>query len=176
MKPSTAVYIARTYGVSEKTVRDIWKGRTWSKETWHLDTARIVSIKRPGRPKGCKDTRPRKTRSVRVSKIGHGFDHSTEATSNENMVKFSMSLSMSGLSNPQSDMNADQGTVLRCSGCTPEPEGPNENFSNQTEYPSYHLLGSCCRRISIDSQLFEWAEQATVAPEFRDPFEGDVWR
>ncbi len=39
------------YGVSEKAVRDIWTGRTWSRETCHLDSARTVVIKHIGRPK-----------------------------------------------------------------------------------------------------------------------------
>ena len=33
--------VARSYGVSEKAVRDIWKGRTWLRETTRID---------PGRP------------------------------------------------------------------------------------------------------------------------------
>ncbi len=31
-----AMAVARAYGVSEKAVRDIWRGRTWHKETLHL--------------------------------------------------------------------------------------------------------------------------------------------
>ncbi len=48
--------------VSEKTVRDIWTGRTWSRETWHLDTSRNLQLKQLGRPKGCRDSQPRKQR------------------------------------------------------------------------------------------------------------------
>ena len=60
---SSAAVVARQYGVSEKTVRDIWKGRTWCGETWHLDTSRVVQTKRIGRPKGCKDSKPRKPKA-----------------------------------------------------------------------------------------------------------------
>ena len=45
--------VARAFGVSEKAVRDIWKGRTWLRETMHLDPARVVMAARlrpPGRP------------------------------------------------------------------------------------------------------------------------------
>ena len=31
-----AIKIAGSFGVNEKTVRDIWSGRTWAKETLHL--------------------------------------------------------------------------------------------------------------------------------------------
>jgi hypothetical protein len=60
----TAQNIAVTYGISEKAIRDIWTGRTWSRETCHLDTARIVVQKQIGRPKGCRDQKPRKKRVV----------------------------------------------------------------------------------------------------------------
>ena len=55
--------LARTYGVSVKTVRDIWVGRTWYRATVHLDPSKPVSAerlqRRPGRPRGAKDSRPR---------------------------------------------------------------------------------------------------------------------
>ena len=55
--------LARTYGVSVKTVRDIWVGRTWYRATVHLDPSKPVSAerlqRRPGRPRGVKDSRPR---------------------------------------------------------------------------------------------------------------------
>ena len=46
--------VARAFGVNEKTVRDIWKGRTWFRETMHLDPARVItaaSLRPPGRPR-----------------------------------------------------------------------------------------------------------------------------
>jgi hypothetical protein len=48
------------YGINDKTVRDIWTGRTWVKETAHLDPTRSYCSKSKGRPKGCKDEVPRK--------------------------------------------------------------------------------------------------------------------
>mmetsp|Transcript_29307 Transcript_29307/g.76971 ORF Transcript_29307/g.76971 Transcript_29307/m.76971 type:complete len:134 (+) Transcript_29307:145-546(+) len=30
----SAAGVARIYGINEKTVRDIWKGRTWNRKTW----------------------------------------------------------------------------------------------------------------------------------------------
>ena len=58
----SAASVSKKYGVSEKAVRDIWTGRTWSKETWHLDTSRSRPLKKMGRPVGRKDAKPRKLR------------------------------------------------------------------------------------------------------------------
>ncbi len=49
----SAAAVARSFGVNEKTVRDIWVGRTWIREIMHLDPARAAkagSLKMPGRP------------------------------------------------------------------------------------------------------------------------------
>jgi hypothetical protein len=75
----TSTAVARAYGVSEKTVRDIWAGRTWKKETWHLDTSRPLVLKKQGRPLGSKDRTPRKIKSPAVYNAGEsGTD--TQAT------------------------------------------------------------------------------------------------
>jgi hypothetical protein len=64
----TAETLSRIYGVSAKTVRDIWLGRTWYRETYHLDkdkaplTNRLM--KKAGRPKGAKDSRPRAKKTL----------------------------------------------------------------------------------------------------------------
>jgi hypothetical protein len=60
---SSASWIAKCYGVNEKTVRDIWTGRTWSRETCNF--GRTVQLKSRGRPKGCKDSQPRKKKAAR---------------------------------------------------------------------------------------------------------------
>jgi hypothetical protein len=58
-----ATIVARFFGVSSKTVRDIWTGRTWYRATQHLDPSRADALERlqkhPGRPKGSKDRKPR---------------------------------------------------------------------------------------------------------------------
>ena len=52
--------IAALFGIGEKTVRDIWKGRTWRSATCHMDPTRPVHVmKQVGRPKGSKDSKPR---------------------------------------------------------------------------------------------------------------------
>jgi hypothetical protein len=59
----SAAAVARMYGVSDKTIRDIWRGRTWSRETQHMDQVRKFVFKQVGRPRGSKDKKPRKVRS-----------------------------------------------------------------------------------------------------------------
>jgi hypothetical protein len=59
---SSATKVASFYGVSEKAIRDIWTGRTWAAQTWHLDKSRVLKIKPTGRPIGRRDTKPRKQR------------------------------------------------------------------------------------------------------------------
>ena len=61
-----AAAISKLFGVSEKAVRDIWTGKTWSKETWHLNKSRPFPAKKMGRPFGRKDAQPRKPRSLRT--------------------------------------------------------------------------------------------------------------
>ena len=60
--------IAKLFGVSPKTVRDIWNGRTWYRETLLLDPSRADAaerlMRRSGRPKGAKDKRQRARRQV----------------------------------------------------------------------------------------------------------------
>ena len=60
--PVQASSVARAYQVSEKAIRDIWTGRTWAKETSHLNPSRILIVKKTGRPKGSRDLRPRQKR------------------------------------------------------------------------------------------------------------------
>ena len=60
---SRASLLAQQFGVSVKTVRDIWLGRTWYRATFYLDQNQPFTperlIKKPGRPPGAKDRKPR---------------------------------------------------------------------------------------------------------------------
>ena len=63
-KRPTATSVARQFGVNEKTIRDIWSGRTWDDETLPLDFNRSPKkAKKTGRPLGCKDSVPRKLKT-----------------------------------------------------------------------------------------------------------------
>eukprot|EP00960_Hanusia_phi_P040069 754228-Hanusia_phi.AAC.3 len=61
--------VAAKYGISSKTVRDIWDRRTWAEATIELWTDRereeyeAQERRNPGRPPGSKDTKPRKKRA-----------------------------------------------------------------------------------------------------------------
>ena len=59
-----ATHLARQYGVSPKTIRDIWHRRTWYWATHDLEgcPSNHRVPKKIGRPKGAKDTQPRKRR------------------------------------------------------------------------------------------------------------------
>jgi hypothetical protein len=78
---SAATTVATAFGVSEKAIRDIWKGRTWSRETWHLDTTRPLQLKIPGRPKGCRDTKPRARRVICRAELSASTGSSTQVHS-----------------------------------------------------------------------------------------------
>ena len=63
---STSTVLASDYNVSSKTIRDIWSGRSWYKVTYRYDFKAPVEHKLsaiPGRPKGSKDSKPRRKRS-----------------------------------------------------------------------------------------------------------------
>ena len=51
----SATHVAIAFGVSDKAIRDIWKGRTWFHELIHLDPARAAQAahrqRAPGRPR-----------------------------------------------------------------------------------------------------------------------------
>jgi hypothetical protein len=60
-RKTSAAQIGLLFGVCEKTIRDIWSGRTWDQETRHLDPTRaIIEHKSPGRPRGSRDSTKRK--------------------------------------------------------------------------------------------------------------------
>ena len=64
---SSATFVANQYGINERTVRDIWKQRTWFHATCFLAQGSTSIVKkRMGRPIGSKDTRPRKQKLART--------------------------------------------------------------------------------------------------------------
>ena len=86
-----ATKIAGSFGVNEKTVRDIWSGRTWAKETLHVRHGDCESSGSPSRifePKSailCVQlaTDPQTLRAdqlrdrrneIKIENIGHCFD------------------------------------------------------------------------------------------------------
>ena len=67
---TSASSIAKIFGISSKTVRDIWNGRTWYRTTNHLEPNKGDAAKRmqrhAGRPKGSKDSKPRVRKQMLV--------------------------------------------------------------------------------------------------------------
>jgi hypothetical protein len=63
MVVSSASFVANRYGINERTVRDIWKQRTWARTTNALaGVVGQMAEKKLGRPIGSKESRPRKKR------------------------------------------------------------------------------------------------------------------
>jgi hypothetical protein len=64
--------LATQYQVSSKTIRDIWKGRSWLHATFDLwDAEDRPCCKIVGRPKGKKDSMPRQSKSVVIPSIAN---------------------------------------------------------------------------------------------------------
>mmetsp|Transcript_4242 Transcript_4242/g.12108 ORF Transcript_4242/g.12108 Transcript_4242/m.12108 type:complete len:175 (+) Transcript_4242:138-662(+) len=85
--------VASRFGVTEKTIRDIWAGRTWRQETKHLDVSRVnvrEEVRRPGRPKGnressssCSSSRPDVLDPHRTFRLAQSCINSAFSSPNE---------------------------------------------------------------------------------------------
>ena len=74
-----ASVVAKRYGVNERTIRDIWKQRTWTHATCSFaEIAGPMAKRKMGRPVGSRDVRPRKQRPVARTSIS--YEPSTCAT------------------------------------------------------------------------------------------------
>ena len=63
---SASIFLASKYQVSSKAIRDIWKGRSWLDATFNLWEEEERPLRRSvGRPKGKRDSKPRKTKSIK---------------------------------------------------------------------------------------------------------------
>ena len=145
----SAATLSKHYGVSEKTVRDIWTGRTWSKETWHLDASRPYPTKKMGRPFGRKDAQPRKPRGLRPI---------------TDSVSWSQSFRAAQIS-PESQ-SADKESIFRIE----MNEIPKARMKVTDEVPA---SAWCWRDQSIDDLLHEKALRG-FDTAFEDPF-GPDW-
>ena len=81
---TVAGILARLFGVSAKTIRDVWVGRTWYRATFHMDHAKPFAPerleKKAGRPKGSKD---RKSRSCFATLSGGSHNKHLLGTNNQ---------------------------------------------------------------------------------------------
>ena len=162
---SSATKVAVVYGVSEKAVRDIWTGRTWSRETWHLDMSRPLQVRLTGRPKGRKDSKPRKSRANR-----HERSTSTELTSQVPCRSHGM--------------HGGAGYVFEQDSLeiqTRQQENRNSLLSQSTDPAAYFddsndwhrsTASSTLYHVSVDEQLHEW-DGFWLNSAKADPFSGD---
>ena len=158
-----AVNIATCFGISEKTVRDIWTARTWSRETSHLDPTRTVEVKQIGRPKGCRDSKPRQKRVNSTRAVSHG---DKPCRSQKEVVhgccltlQGPYGLSLSKVS--PTDLKVDLLGVLDVSSST----------GDSIEYRA----PSTSRVDSVDDQLYNWGQEFWTSSQKNDPFCND-WR
>jgi hypothetical protein len=166
----TSTEVGVDYGVSEKAVRDIWKGRTWSSETWHLDTsrpARPLQIKLAGRPMGSKDRNPRKKRAISndayilPAQVVHR--QLTEYGAENSCVQMSWQMSLS------QQQQARQGWGLQCTQSAHFAatciKDSGAHYRPSTAWSS----SPTNRHASVDKQLDEWDSFWRGAPS-ADPF------
>ena len=143
-----ATKVARNYGVSEKAVRDIWTARTWARETWHLDQSRELELKKAGRPRGSRDSRPRQTKRLVsqrcLSTVTDQQDHQL-CIDPHTLAALPDTLTL------HVPCAARAGNIA--SLCAPV----------------------CTRMQSVDEQLSEWDWEIWCRPPFSDPFEHD-WK
>jgi hypothetical protein len=60
-----ATEVAQFYGVTEKTIRDVWQGRTWAKKTRCLDLSRFLEVNQAVRKPHSKLSKTRRTLTSR---------------------------------------------------------------------------------------------------------------
>jgi hypothetical protein len=149
---SAAVKVAAVYGVCEKAIRDIWKGRTWARVTWHLDTSRPLQLKQTGRPKGCRDRKPRKKR----------------ADSREEQLTSTGSTAQSPC---RQHTVTDRHEVVE-QVAFPLPQKQHANLGTAAQSPRAALWIS--QTASVDEQLHAWDEFWRGSTS-KDPFCGD-WK
>ena len=147
--------VAREYGVSSKAIRDIWVGRTWYRETFHLDPSRSDAaerlMKRVGRPKGAKDSKPRLIKGRQGSK--HLLAETESAKSH----------------------------TLKHPNHNPASHMPEKGCPNRTKMKSgtasLNLMGAQ-NLIGINDLLHEWHQLLKLSDPFHDdwPFWDDVHR
>ena len=139
------VQMASSYGVSEKTVRDIWKGRTWARETFHLDPERKLVIKnKSGRPRRSQDSKKRKdSRRLSIGLLGVRRPSFDQRSFLQTEITF---IDDSSLISPR------------------RPTNYGHARQDQIVEPIVY---------SVDHQLHEWAERSSAPTGLEDPFRHD---
>ena len=171
----TAVKIAGSYGVSEKAVRDIWKGRTWSRETRHMDTTRTVVLKKVGRPIGRRDQKPRKKRVVTAPNHS-AFPTVLPASGTAHHIIFSMSIE-----NIVSSLHTDPAMTVswleQMNACRRESQSDRSKINSAGYFSPFSIDSSRASSPScdarVDEQLSTWGESIWINSRNPDPFRDD---
>ena len=196
----SSMAVAQMYNVSPKTVRDIWNHKTWKYATWHMwsqtevDQIAISSFaihKRPGRPKGSRDGKPRQRRSEPIN--NHNPETSFEVASCPFTVFTSQDQFMS--MDHLFIANVSQQTSSNCTvtllemqegkngpssdvAAFPPHDGPNQSTAifgwNDPKSPPSLPSAVCCTSTSIPPKPFsqDAAEPFPTGTE-NDPFHWD---
>ena len=163
--------IARAFGISEKAVRDIWKGRTWLRETMHLDPARAIMAARlrpPGRPRlNLQST----NRNAALNASDTVFQR-TRIDPDRNVAEQISPLSTKPRSAVESAASVGQPRNTLTWWDT-VPAEANDSHILPCAASSYSVIG----RSGLDSQLWSAVEAAPLPESSRsdDPFHDD-WR
>ncbi len=150
--------LSKIYGVSVKTIRDIWIGRTWYRATCHLDlihppeTERLQ--KKAGRPRGVKDRSPR----ARKNSCGCAEKSDNELTQNN----------LSAIENQEHSSTLAQQTEIGSS----ELELPLSPGEFQTELPQDTFADIWDSAPSEKGGGFCFEGPDYRGPAEFDPFEG----
>ena len=150
----SATVLASLYRVGEKTIRDIWKSRTWSRATLHLDESRTLQFKQPGRPKGCREPQPRfqasgvKTdESSSEGHCGHGPDWKGLTTAAFELHRLPS----------DADLQPTWSCQLNMQGCRPVGSSSwNQSDPNLLYNPLRCKTAWTQLHTSIDEQLCDW--------------------
>ena len=77
---ATPTKLAVIFGVSEKAVRDILTGRTWARQTWHLEVSRVLVAREPKDSKDVKNEEEERQDEQKRTGAKHSTFFSLETT------------------------------------------------------------------------------------------------
>ena len=166
-KLQTALEVARTYCVNDKTVRDIWNGRTWAHETKHIDRDKEMSPSRLGRPKGHKDSKPRQRRSVGKCNLDSAIRQKAQKKSHHADGAFSKHGHLKRLNFFHFDIKTSLDREQTIS------DGDVAQHALSVLKAFHFARSSSSHFESIDTRLYAWDQDPTSSPEFHDPFQDD---
>ena len=158
--------LARTFRVSVKTVRDIWVGRTWYRATLGLDKTKPIMIdrldKKPGRPKGAKDSKPRIKRMVKYE----SYIESTESAAQDQMREYFPAKDYGARISASDAIYHEPSCAAAGSSIKRQPA---IQAASQLESSFQQTNGHGWNKTSSNPQ----SEPHAFAPEFHDPFHHD---